>query len=178
MVDAIGRRVIVGVSGSLGNLQALRAAVRVARQNQATLCPVTAWAPPGGDLLAPNPVPQSLLRDWLRCAASRQQDAFDQALGGYPDDVEVSAQIARGDPGPVLVAVADREDDLLVVGAGRPGWRHLLLHRSVSRYCLRRAGCPLLVVPPPPLVRDARHLLHRARTLSDDVQTGDGVTGA
>lgn len=178
MVDHNEHRVVVGVSGSLGNLQALRAAVRAARRTGAVLCPVTAWAPPGGEFFAPSPVPQALLLDWVRGVATRQQEAFNQALGGYPADLELAPQLVRGDPGPVLVAVADRVNDLLVIGTGRPGLRHLLMHRSVSRYCLRHADCPLLVVPPPPLVRDARHLLHLARTLSDVVQTRDGVAGA
>src|SRR6266550_8426660 len=44
------RRVIVGASGSPGNLCALRYAEYLARATGATLIPVHAWIPPGGDV--------------------------------------------------------------------------------------------------------------------------------
>ncbi len=52
------------------------------------------------------------------------------------------ALVARGTPGPQLVRIADREDDFLVVGAGRRGRLHRALWPSVSRYCLTHAVCP------------------------------------
>ena len=42
--------VIVGTSGSPGSPRALRYAEEVARAHHATLMPVLAWVPPGGDL--------------------------------------------------------------------------------------------------------------------------------
>ena len=42
------RRIIVGVHGSLGSLQALRYAADEARQRHVPLVAVTAWIPPGG----------------------------------------------------------------------------------------------------------------------------------
>jgi hypothetical protein len=44
------RRVIVGASGSPGNLRALRYAKHLARATGATLIPAHAWIPPGGDV--------------------------------------------------------------------------------------------------------------------------------
>ena len=44
------RRVIAGVSGSAGSLQALRYAAEMARQMMQLLAPVLAWMPPGGEL--------------------------------------------------------------------------------------------------------------------------------
>ncbi|MFF9586848.1 universal stress protein [Streptomyces achromogenes] len=41
---------------------------------------------------------------------------------------------------------ADRENDVLVVGAGRPGLRRAF-SRRVSRHCLAHAVCPVLAVP-------------------------------
>ena len=41
------RRIIVGVHGSLGSLQALRFAADEARQRSVPLLAVTAWVPPG-----------------------------------------------------------------------------------------------------------------------------------
>ncbi|WP_320780039.1 universal stress protein, partial [Streptomyces sp. CRN 30] len=51
-----------------------------------------------------------------------------------------------------LVATADREDDLLVVGAGRRGPLRRALRPSVSRHVLAHAVCPVLAVPPSPLL--------------------------
>lgn len=67
--------------------------------------------------------------------------------------------MARGTPGPALVQIADREDDVIVVGAGRRGLLHRGLGPSVGRYCLAHAGCPVLAVPPSPLqaVLEAAH---------------------
>jgi nucleotide-binding universal stress UspA family protein len=44
------RRIIVGVSGSVRSLQALRRAAAEALMRDAVLVPVHAWIPPGGDL--------------------------------------------------------------------------------------------------------------------------------
>ena len=113
------RRVVVGVQGSLGSLQALRRAADEARAREATLLAVIAWIPPGGDF-AERSHPSPYLRQiWRDAAKQRLADAFDAGLGGLPDDVAVLARIERGEPGPVLTDVADSPDDLLVVGTGR-----------------------------------------------------------
>ena len=44
------RRIIVGVHGSPGSLQALRFAADEARQRDVPLLAITAWVPPGGDV--------------------------------------------------------------------------------------------------------------------------------
>src|SRR5207245_7123539 len=51
------RRVIVGASGSPGSLRALRRAEDLARHSVATLTPVLAWIPPGGELASTQPSP-------------------------------------------------------------------------------------------------------------------------
>ena len=43
------RRIVVGVDGSLGSLQALRYAADESREREVPLVPVIAWVPPGGD---------------------------------------------------------------------------------------------------------------------------------
>ncbi len=130
------RRIIVGVHGSLGNLQALRYAADEARQRNVPLLAVTAWIPPGGDRL------------WA---------AFDVGLGGVPADLHVEPQVTRGETGPVLVDTADQPDDLLIIGTGRRAGLGRVLHRSVSRYCLAHARCPVLAVPPSALMDEMSH---------------------
>jgi nucleotide-binding universal stress UspA family protein len=147
------RRVIVGVHGSLGSLQALRYAADEAWRRDVPLLPVTAWVPPGGDLAERRHASPYLRKLWWDDAANRQRAAFEAGLGGlFPVGLRVEPLVARGETGPVLVDTADQPDDLLIVGTGRRGGLGRLLHRSVSRYCLVHAKCPVLAIPPSPLM--------------------------
>jgi nucleotide-binding universal stress UspA family protein len=151
------RRILVGVHGSLGSLQALRYAAAEARDRDVPLIPVIAWTPPGGDL-AERRHPSTYLRKiWRDAAWQRLWNAFDAGLGGLPADLEVLPEVVRGEPGPVLVDLAGRPDDLLVIGTGRRSALARRLRPSVSRYCLANAGCPVLAVPPSTLMDEMSH---------------------
>lgn len=142
------RRVLVGVSGSLGNLQALRFATEEARQRDVPLVPITAWTPPGGDM-ADRRYPSAELREiWRDAAWKRLWNAFDEALGGVPADLRVEPLVVRGDAGAVLVDMANGESELLVIGTGQRGWLHRALNKSTGRYCLAHTRCPVIAVPP------------------------------
>lgn len=141
------RRVIVGVDGSLGSLQALRFAAGHARAFGAALVPVLAWTPPRPDLPSHRFPAASLVRQWRRNAEQRLRTAFDDALGGIPDDLDISALVLHGLAGYLLVTVADQGDDLLVVGTGRRGVLHRVFRGSVSRQCMASAQCPVIIVP-------------------------------
>ncbi|MBV9207560.1 MAG: universal stress protein [Actinobacteria bacterium] len=154
------RRIVVGVHGSLGSLQALRYAADEARQRKVPLLPVTAWIPPGGDMAERRHSSPYLRKIWRDAAWERLWNAFDAGLGGVPADLEVKAQVVRGEPGPALVDVADRPDDLLIIGTGRRAGLGRTLRRSVSRYCLAHARCPVLAVPPSALMDEMSHPLH------------------
>jgi nucleotide-binding universal stress UspA family protein len=153
------RRILVGVHGSLGSLQALRYAAEQARQAEARLVAVVAWVPPGGDLAERRQPVYSLRQIWRDAARGRLQDAFDQGLGGLPADLAVERVVVRGPAGPVLVDAADRPGDLLVVGTGRRGLRRWI-RRSVSRYCVAHAHCPVVAIPPSDLMEEAGRGLH------------------
>jgi nucleotide-binding universal stress UspA family protein len=138
-------------------LQALRLAADEARDRQAVLMPVIAWTPPGGDF-AERSHPSPYLRQiWRDAARQRLADAFEAALGGVPDDLPVQARVDRGEVGPVLTDVASRPDDLLVIGTGRRSPIVRALRKSVGRYCLAHAKCPVLAVPPSALVEELGH---------------------
>jgi len=151
------RRIIVGVHGSLGSLQALRYAADEARQRNVPLLAVTAWVPPGGDLAERRHSSPYLRKIWRDAAWERLWAAFDAGLGGVPADLRVEPQVSRGETGPVLVDTADQPDDLLIIGTGRRGSLRRVLHRSVSRYCLAHARCPVLAVPPSALMDEMSH---------------------
>ncbi|WP_300609063.1 universal stress protein [Trebonia sp.] len=168
------RRIVVGVHGSLGSLQALRYAAGQARERAVPLVPVISWIPPGGDL-AERGHPSPYLRQvWHDAARQRLLAAFEAGLGGIPRDLQVDLCVARGEPGPALVDIAAEPGDLLVIGTGRRSLIGRALRKSVGRYCLAHAKCPVLAVPPSALMDEmGRGLrpwgLRRHRALVPDI---------
>ncbi|MFJ8475229.1 universal stress protein [Kitasatospora sp. NPDC094011] len=160
--DGTAPRVVVGVSGSLGSLAALHRGVAEARDRGAELWPVLAWEPPGGEhgyRRSPCPPLLAAARD---AAERRLDEALEAAFGADGPGVTMQPVVIRGDTGPALVHVADRSDDLLVLGRSG-GLLRRRLRRSVSAHCARAAGCPVLTVPVPALLHDLHDLeaLHR-----------------
>jgi nucleotide-binding universal stress UspA family protein len=175
MVVVGGTRVIVGVSGSLRSLGALRVGVAEACSRGATLLAVLAWAPEGGEVAymrAPCPM---LLRLWEHEAGERLTGAFDCAFGGIPPEVTVREMVVRAKPGPLLVELADRPDDLIVVGCGGRRWPGCVFHGAVARYCMTHARCPVLAVPPPDLISKLQPWPHHWRPEDFARQPGGNV---
>ena len=150
-------RIIVGVHGSLGSLQALRYAAGEARHRGVPLVAVIAWVPPGGEVAERRHASPYLRKIWRDAAWEQLWASFDAGLGGVPEDLRVEPQIVRGETGPVLVDVASEPDDLLIIGTGRRAGPGRALRRSVSRYCLAHARCPVLAVPPSALMDEMGH---------------------
>ena len=148
-------RVIVGVHGSPGSLQALRFAVETARRFDCVLHPVIAWQAPGGDS-AYRHFPAYLVDEWELDAERRLLTAFDEGLGGVPMDLRIHPLVVRGRVGPTLVEIADRENDLLVVGRSQRAWWHRAWYGSPTRHALARARCSVICVPPSRLVAELR----------------------
>src|ERR1035441_8429271 len=95
------RRVIVGVHGSLGSLQALRYAADEAWRRDVPLLPVTAWVPPGGDLAERRHASPYLRKLWRDDAVKRQRAAFEAGLGGlFPARPRGGGLGGRGGTGP------------------------------------------------------------------------------
>jgi nucleotide-binding universal stress UspA family protein len=154
LTAASGGNVIVGVSLSLAGLEALRFAVAQARYRDATLIAVRAWNGPsswawsfgeyelyfwGYERTPPDPSREIITT------------AFEEAAAATPDGLTVVWHTGEGAPATVLRHLVTSPHDLLVVGAGRrwPGGK-------VARACVRHAACPVVVVPPPAMARQAR----------------------
>jgi nucleotide-binding universal stress UspA family protein len=171
------RRVIVGASGSPGSLRALRYAQELTRAHDATVIPVLTWLPPGGELANRRSPCGYMHRIWSEDACERLRDALISVWGEIPDDPQVHPLVHRGEAGWVLVSVACRPGDLLVVGAGRRGTLARMVSGKVSRYCLAHAECPGIAVPPPAFAREAGHgplvWAFWRRTLTPDRVLGD-----
>lgn len=143
------KRVVVGVDGSAGSVEALRQGAQEAERHGAVLCPVYAWAPPGGEAAdARYPAPPDVCAYWAREADGVLADACREVFGTASYGARAVPRALRAPAGAALVACAGRDTDLLVLGAGRHGALYRLFHGSVSRYCLKHARCPVLVVHP------------------------------
>jgi nucleotide-binding universal stress UspA family protein len=150
-------RLIVGTSGSPGSLQALRYGEGLARAHDAVLVPVIAWELPGDDRAHRIGSSCELGQACRDLACKQLRDALIAVWGEVPDDPRVQPHIERGPAGWVLVNLARRPGDVLVVGAGRRGPVARLAFSRVSRYCLAHADCPVIAIPPPALARELGH---------------------
>jgi nucleotide-binding universal stress UspA family protein len=124
--------------------------------------------------------PEYLRQVWEEAAWQRLWDALEAAFGGLPPGLRAEPVIAPGSPGRILVRVAARADDLLVIGAGRRGVGNRLWRATVSRYCLAHARCPVVVIPPPDLELATRNgLAARAlrHTIPHPYQPGSPRSG-
>jgi len=161
---------VAGVSGSPGSLAALRYAEYLALAHGALLVPVLAWEPPGGDRAARVQPAAGLNQAWREMACQRLDDALAAVWGESRREPGVQPQAERGPAGWVLVNVADHSGDLLVIGAGHGGPVRNALRCRVVRYCVARARCPVVLVPPPQLAVElgrrwiAWRLRHRTLT--------------
>jgi nucleotide-binding universal stress UspA family protein len=75
------------------------------------------------------------------------REALDSALGSLPDAVDASSELLEGDVVDELAALDEREVDVLVCGSRGYGPVRRVLLGGVSRRLIRRAACPLVVVP-------------------------------
>lgn len=147
--------VVVGVDGSASCRAVIAAAAREASYRNAPLIAVQAYSGeqiqrgerlPGAPEADPVPVRPGL-DDGRRAAESSLRDAVRDVLG-----VERAAQVqvhaVLGLAGRKIVETAQQVNAQLIVLATH-GSRSMLLG-TVSQYVLRRAPCPVLVVPAQP----------------------------
>ncbi|MFC7546702.1 universal stress protein [Plantactinospora sp. GCM10030261] len=136
--------IVAGVDGSEGGRRALAWAVREAASRGGTVQAVAAWRWDGieTDFVAvPNAAEEK-----RRTTAMLAQEISQVTRGNPP--VPVAAEVVEGRPADVLSA-AGRGADLLVLGShGHSRIRHTVLG-SVSEECVRKASCPVVVIPVP-----------------------------
>jgi nucleotide-binding universal stress UspA family protein len=135
-------RIGAGVEPTPEGRLALEVAHEVAARAGGTLLAVGAVLP-----LAPLAVDD--LRDRQPYLDEEQhvvQIALERALADLPAGVPCRAQAVVGDPA-VALAAASTEVDLLVCGSRGRGPLRAALLGSVTERLLRRAACPLLLVP-------------------------------
>jgi len=137
--------VVVSVEGTAGSRTAIRLAAREARFREASLIAVMAYVSnPALGAPAARPVATLHTADEQRIVAeSALYDAVLDALGDQADQVD--QRTIPGQAGRNVVEVARQADAELIVLASRDGAAALL--GTVSKYVLRQAPCPVLIVP-------------------------------
>jgi len=137
--------IVVGVDGSEGGRRALEWAIREADTRGSAVEAVTAWS---WDGLEFGPV-TAATADEARDSATRLLDDEIRALvARHGSHLPVAAEVVEAGPADALAA-AGRSADLLVLGShGHSRIRHTVLG-SVSEACIRKATCPVVVIPVP-----------------------------
>lgn len=135
-------RVVVGVDGSAGSINALRFAAHAAASRSGVLHVVHAWLGSlAGEARSVWPEPD---RAPELAAAAVLQESLLRGLGPSPE-VEITPQLVEGLDYVSLLDVAQGADLLVVGSRGRGGWRGLLLG-SVSLHCISQSPCPVAVI--------------------------------
>ncbi|GAA0505177.1 universal stress protein [Paractinoplanes deccanensis] len=137
--------IVVGVDGSEGGRRALEWAVREAGERGSAVQAVIAWSWDGlefGPVTATNP---EEAKERATRLLTKEVEAMLQRYGSH---IPVAAEVIEGAPWDVLGA-RSRSADLLVLGShGHGGVRHTVLG-SVSEKSIRKAACPVVVIPVP-----------------------------
>jgi nucleotide-binding universal stress UspA family protein len=134
--------IVVGVDGTSTGQAALIFAMREAAMRGSALEVVTAWTWDAARHPALGARPAAVRER----AEQAQEAAISAALASTSAPPVISRHVVQGEPGPALLEVA-RAADYLVVGTEHRNAVARALLGSVSRYCMRHAACPVVVVP-------------------------------
>jgi nucleotide-binding universal stress UspA family protein len=134
-------RIVVGYDGSDGGVRALDWAVAEADRRGGTVQAVAAWEWTQPDL------GMDIRAEHERFTRQALEDAVTAARAAYPR-VAVSVEAVPGDAADVLTRAA-ADADLLVLGSHGHGRLFHAVLGSVAEACIRRALCPVVVIPVP-----------------------------
>jgi nucleotide-binding universal stress UspA family protein len=139
------QRIVVGMDGSEGSLEALRWAAQEAEHWGASILAVQAWE------FTPLIVATEAPIDLAQIRSDTEEYLERQIREVFADSqVDVQRRVVEELPARAILDIAEAEDaDLIVVGTrGRGGLKGLLLG-SVSQKVATHATCPVVVVPAP-----------------------------
>jgi nucleotide-binding universal stress UspA family protein len=137
------RVVGVGFDGTAESQAALDEATRLAQRNRATMRVISVAAP------VPATGVAVAAQVGSRDIGADLQAQLHDAVAELPADVRALPIPEKGDPVTQLLARADEGLDLLVLGSRGFGPVMRLLAGSVSARVIRKAPCPVLIVPRP-----------------------------
>ncbi len=134
-------RIVVGIDGTDSGLRAVRWALHEAAARGGTVQAVTAWTWDGPDI--PAATSPDAQRERARGILARTVDGLT-----VPAGVTLATESVEGRAADVL-SEASRDADLLVLGSHGHGRLHQAALGSVSEACVRKATCPVVVLPVP-----------------------------
>ena len=143
--DAPVLRIGVGFIDSPEAREAVRFAGALAVKTTAEVTLYTVVAP-RAEIFAPV-VGRDAEEAFLATVREDACAALDTALAALPDNVHAHEELLEGDVVDALAALDDREIDLLVCGSRGYGPVLRVLLGGVLRRLIRRAACPVIVVP-------------------------------
>ena len=138
------QRIGVGYDGSDESQAALTAACEIARRLGASLRAIRVFDATrfGSPALMTIPGYVTGREDY----EARQREGLGEAVAALPADVGAEALFVAGSPGHELAAQCEHLD-LLVVGSRGYGPRAAVLLGGVTHTLIRKAACPVLVLP-------------------------------
>jgi nucleotide-binding universal stress UspA family protein len=137
--------IVVGVDGSDGGRRALEWAVNEATTRGGAVQAVIAWSWDGIETAPVVPTNPTEARD--HATATVRHDIEDMRAR-HGSALPVAVEVVRGRSADVLTTAA-RTADMLVLGSHGYGRLHHTVLGSVSEECIRKATCPVVVIPVP-----------------------------
>ncbi|MET0863066.1 MAG: universal stress protein [Nakamurella sp.] len=140
MIEHAAPHIVVGIDGSVESLAALRWALHEAAATGGSAEVVHCWQPHQvSDILFGSP------EELHRGSVCMLQNEVAAALRALPRPPHVTKTSRRGRPTPVLIDIASGAT-MLVLGSHGHTDLHDLTHGKVAAGCLKRAGCPVVIV--------------------------------
>jgi nucleotide-binding universal stress UspA family protein len=156
--------VAIGFDGSAEADIALAEAIELARVSGAPLKVISVAEPPPiiyGKSGGANEGWQALMEEIEKTTRER----LDEALQSIPDDVRVSATLAKGKAASSLAEIAIEDGGVLVLGSRAYGPLRRVLLGSVSAALVRSAPCPIIVHPRPAETQESTGVAAKATTV-------------
>ena len=143
--DTPVRRIGVAYIDSPEAGEARRVAAELAAATNASLTLYTVVGP-RSEVVAPV-IGRDAEISFLKSVREGARAALDEALAALPEGVTATAELLEGDVVDELASLDEREIDVLVMGSRGYGPVRRVLLGGVARRLIRRAACPLIVVP-------------------------------
>jgi len=143
--DTPVRRIGVAYIDSPEAGEARRVAAELAAATNASLTLYTVVGP-RSEVVAPV-IGRDAEISFLKSVREGARAALDEALAALPQGVTATAELLEGDVIDELASLDEREIDVLVMGSRGYGPVRRVLLGGVARKLIRRAACPLIVVP-------------------------------
>ncbi len=145
MINRAGNGIVVGIEGTAVSQGALEWAVREAALRGTVLTVVHAW-----EYIPARDAGRMTAREEKTASDCMLDAAINSAVRAAGVTPEIVTRSVKGAPAKVLVEQS-KQAELLVIGRNHRSGVVDILRHSVSAECVRRAGCPVVIIPTAPV---------------------------